>query len=42
MLSAEPLPSLQEIATDPQFVSVEITVEEFEVMWSAALLRRRA
>ncbi|MGD7134763.1 DUF6881 domain-containing protein [Ralstonia pseudosolanacearum] len=42
MLSTEPLPSLQEIATDPQFVSVEITVEEFEVMWSAALLRRRA
>ncbi|MGH1536180.1 DUF6881 domain-containing protein [Ralstonia pseudosolanacearum] len=42
MLSAEPLPSLQEIATDLQFVPVEITQEEFEMMWSAALLRRRA
>ncbi|WP_335341881.1 DUF6881 domain-containing protein [Ralstonia pseudosolanacearum] len=41
MLSTEPLPSLQEIATDPQFVPVEITQEEFEMMWSAALLRKR-
>ncbi|MET2523852.1 DUF6881 domain-containing protein [Ralstonia pseudosolanacearum] len=41
MLSTEPLPSLQEISTDPQFVPGEITQEEFEMMWSAALLRRR-
>ncbi|MGC0095820.1 DUF6881 domain-containing protein [Ralstonia pseudosolanacearum] len=41
MLSTGPLPSLQEIAADPQFVPVGITQEEFEMMWSAALLRKR-
>ncbi|WP_328516716.1 DUF6881 domain-containing protein [Ralstonia pseudosolanacearum] len=38
MLSTEPLPTLQEIAADPQFIPVEIGQEEFERIWSAALL----
>lgn len=29
----EPYPSLEEIASDPQFVSFEITKEEFEQVW---------
>jgi hypothetical protein len=33
MLSLEPLPSLEEIASDPQFKPVEISREEFEKMW---------
>ncbi len=41
MLSTEPLPSLQEIATDPQFVPDEISQEEFEKIWTAALLNQR-
>ncbi|QNT25482.1 DUF6881 domain-containing protein [Ralstonia solanacearum] len=41
MLSTEPLPSLQEIATDPQFVPVEISQEEFEKIWTTALLDQR-
>ncbi len=40
-LSTEPLPSLQEIATDPQFVPVEISQEEFEKIWATALLDKR-
>ena len=32
-LSEEPIPSLIEIAADPQFEPVEITKEEFEVVW---------
>ncbi|WP_328515591.1 DUF6881 domain-containing protein [Ralstonia pseudosolanacearum] len=38
MLSTEPLPTLREIAADPQFIPVEISQEEFEKIWSAALL----
>ncbi|MGH1508310.1 DUF6881 domain-containing protein [Ralstonia solanacearum] len=41
MLSTEPLPSLQVIATDPQFIPVEISQEEFEKIWAAALLNQR-
>lgn len=41
MLSTEPLPPLQEIATDPQFVPVEISQEEFEKIWAVALLNQR-
>ena len=36
-LSKEPLPSNDEIATDSQFRVVEISVSEFERIWSAAL-----
>lgn len=32
-LSTEPLPSLAEIATDPQFKPVEIDQAEFERVW---------
>ncbi|MHA6884528.1 DUF6881 domain-containing protein [Ralstonia pseudosolanacearum] len=42
ILSTEPLPSLQEIAMDPQFVPTEITQEEFEIIWSTALLSQQA
>ncbi|MEF2253427.1 DUF6881 domain-containing protein [Ralstonia solanacearum] len=41
MLSTEPLPSLQEIATDPQFVPVEISQDEFEKIWATALVDKR-
>ncbi|WFU28141.1 hypothetical protein QA649_18545 [Bradyrhizobium sp. CB1717] len=30
-----PVPSLDEIATDPQFIAREITKEEFEQAWDA-------
>jgi hypothetical protein len=33
-LSLEPLPTLHEIAADPQFQPVEITKGEFEEVWS--------
>jgi hypothetical protein len=33
-LSIEPLPSLDEIASDPQFEPVEITKDEFEKVWA--------
>lgn len=39
-LSKEPLPSMMEIARDPQFIPVEIGRAEFEKVWSAALLQR--
>jgi hypothetical protein len=34
-LSEEPLPSLDEIASDPQFQPTEITNEEFEALWGS-------
>lgn len=34
-LSEVPIPSLEEIAADPQFISSEITSAEFEVIWAA-------
>ncbi len=37
MLSSEPLPTLDEISTDPQFAPMEISKEEFESVWAAAL-----
>ena len=33
-LSLEPLPTLEEIASDPQFQPAVITKDEFEVVWS--------
>jgi hypothetical protein len=33
MLSLEPLPTLEEIAADPQFVPAEINKVEFEKVW---------
>jgi hypothetical protein len=33
-LSLEPLPTLDEIASDPQFQPVEIAKDEFEAVWS--------
>ena len=33
VLSEKPIPSLSEIAADPQFEPVEITKAEFEVLW---------
>ena len=36
-LGEVPVPSLADIATDPQFVPLEITAEEFERVWRAAL-----
>jgi hypothetical protein len=33
-LSIEPLPSLEEIASDSQFVPFEITRQEFEEIWA--------
>lgn len=35
-LSKEPLPSLEEIAADPQFEPVEIDQAEFERVWDGA------
>lgn len=32
-LSIEPLPTLEEIASDPQFSPQEISQQEFEEMW---------
>jgi hypothetical protein len=32
-LSIEPLPSIEEIAADPQFTPREITAEDFEAVW---------
>jgi hypothetical protein len=36
-LSELPIPTLQEIAHDPQFLPKEITAEEFESIWRRAL-----
>lgn len=33
-LGEEPIPTLSEIASDPQFDPVEITKEEFEEVWA--------
>lgn len=33
-LSSEPLPALEEIASDPQFEPTEITKDQFEQIWS--------
>jgi hypothetical protein len=33
-LGEEPIPTLPEIASDPQFDPVEITKEEFEEIWA--------
>lgn len=33
-LGEEPIPTLGEIASDPQFEPVEITKEEFEAVWA--------
>lgn len=35
-LSIEPLPSLEEIGSDPQFEPEEISAPEFEKVWEAA------
>ena len=35
-LSKEPLPSLDEIAADPQFEPMNISSEEFEQIWQSA------
>ncbi len=40
-LSIEPLPSLAEIATDPQFEPREIGKEEFEQMWAMRTTSRQ-
>jgi len=37
MLSLEPLPAPEEIASDPQFRPVEISREEFEKVWERRL-----
>ncbi len=34
-LSIEPLPPIEEIASDPQFVPTEITNQEFEAIWTS-------
>jgi hypothetical protein len=39
-LSEAPIPSLAEIASNPQFEPVEITKDEFEDVWRAAILDR--
>jgi hypothetical protein len=36
MLGLEPIPSLAEIASSPEFRPVEISKEEFEQVWSRA------
>lgn len=33
-LGKTPIPSLAEIASDPQFEPIEITISEFEVIWA--------
>lgn len=37
MLGLEPVPSLEEISTNPVFVAEEISAEEFEDVWKKAL-----
>lgn len=39
-LGIEPLPSLNEIAADPEFNPSKISAEEFEIMWERALSRK--
>jgi len=34
-LSLKPVPPIEEIACDPQFIPEAITAEEFESIWSA-------
>jgi len=34
MLSVEPIPAIEEIASDSQFLPVEIARQEFESVWS--------
>jgi hypothetical protein len=41
-LSTEPLPSLLEIAADPQFVPVQISQSEFENVWALRETEGRA
>lgn len=36
-LGEEPIPELSEISTDPQFQPVEISSEEFDSIWKAAI-----
>ncbi|WP_321818468.1 MULTISPECIES: DUF6881 domain-containing protein [unclassified Paraburkholderia] len=40
MLSTEPLPAEDEIAADSQFVPTEISEDDFESIWAAALSMR--
>jgi hypothetical protein len=40
-LSIEPLPSLKDIASDPQFIPEEITHQEFEGAWAARRMSPR-
>lgn len=40
-LSIEPLPILEEIASDPQFRPMEISQEAFEQVWRDSVLTRR-
>lgn len=39
-LSEEPLPSLGDIARDPQFEPAEISAAEFEAIWRKALVKK--
>lgn len=39
-LSIEALPTVAEINSDSQFEPVEITKEEFEAVWAAAILKQ--
>ena len=36
-LGEEPVPTLEEIANDPEFLPEEITQDEFEQIWAKAL-----
>jgi len=38
-LGEEPLPSLQQIASDPQFEPAAITQSEFDAIWAEATAR---
>jgi len=40
-LSEEPWPPLREIASDPQFIPVEIDPQEFEAVWTKRFDRQR-
>ena len=40
LLSFEPIPTLKEIASDPQFIANEISVDEFENVWKEALSQK--
>lgn len=40
-ISIEPLPTLEEIASDPEFEPVAISAEEFESVWKQAKGRLR-